>query len=41
MSERFQFGHYTRQHVIGQAFEFFPRGRLYLDDIAIHEAARV
>ena len=39
--ERFQLAHYTGQNVIGQRFEFPPRGGLYLDGVTIHVAGRV
>lgn len=39
--ERFHLAHGPRQHGVWQTFEFFPRRRLYLNEVATHEDARV
>jgi hypothetical protein len=36
VAQSFELSDYASQNVIRQRFEFFPRGRLYLDGIAIH-----
>lgn len=40
ISEGFQFSHRVRQQIIRQVFEFFPRRRLDLNEIATHAAFR-
>lgn len=41
MGQGFQLANRSRQNVVRQRFEFFPRGRLYVDSVIIHAAGRV
>jgi hypothetical protein len=41
LRERIHFANYARQHIVRQGIEFLAGGKLYLDDIAIHEGGRV
>ncbi len=41
LGQSFEFPDDSGQHAIRQRFEFLPRGRLYLDGIAIRAGARV
>jgi hypothetical protein len=41
LPERIHFANYARQYIVRHSIEFFPGGKLYLDDLVIHEGGRV